>query len=816
MDSVETNPAIYPAMKKILLIENEAGHAELIRRALASSDPGYEVTCARTLAEARALLAHAPPALALADYRLPDGCGDELVALADGKFPVILLTASGNERTAVEAIKAGALDYVVKSPELFADMAHLVQRSLREWSHIHERRHAESRLEAINQLLSTMGPDFADNAQRIIQLLASETGAQLAFFAHHHGKKLSTVAAWRVAENLPACIACACPACRKILDYAAGHYQEVAAAQKNPAASPFILCTGEAHTFVGTIIRRQSEPAGVICLFFDRVYAPSEADRRLLSILAAALAAEENRKRTDDELRAMDGRYRQIIQTANEGIWVTDEGDHFTFVNKRLADLLGYAEQELLKRPVRDFIEPADLADHEFKLQLGRRGQFCQFERRLRRKAGGELLVWISGSPLFDDAGHYRGAFAMLTDLTERRQLESQLRQAQKLDSVGQLAGGVAHDFNNILAAIMMHLSLLHQNPNLDTETTEALKELESEAKRAANLTRQLLMFSRRSVMQTRAVDVNEVVQNLLKMLRRLLGEHIAITFENEKNLPAVEADIGMLEQVLLNLVVNARDAMLRGGQLTITTAVVDLDAEVAKHNSERRIGKFVRLTVADTGEGMDEGVIKRIFEPFFTTKEIGKGTGLGLPTAYGIIKQHQGWLEVQSAPGYGSTFQVYLPALNEPAGSAELHTTPLPAQRGQGTVLLVEDEDMVRRPIGIYLRKLGYHVLEAANGNQALALWRQHRDQIELLYTDMVMPEGVTGLELAQKLKAEKNSLRVIISSGYSTEISAHGVSSDTGFIYLPKPSASALIAATVRACIAQPGDAHGAGAAK
>jgi len=790
-------------MKRILLIEDEADHAELIRRALQGPENYYEIMHARNLGAAREILAQSLPDLALVDYRLPDGRGDEFVAWAEGRFPVILLTAFGNERTAVESIKAGALDYVVKSPEMFADVAHLVQRSLREWENINERKHAEARLEGINNLLSTMGPDFVENAQRMTELLARETGAEMVFFASSRGRKLTTVSGWQIAETLPECGACRCPACSKILDYAAGHYQEVARAKLDPDMDRLILCPGEKHTFVGKIICRQQEPVGVICMFFDRPYHPSPADRRLVSILASALGAEENRKRTDDELRAMDGRYRQIIQTANEGIWVTDELDTLTFVNRRLADLLGYPEEELLRQPVRNFIEPADQPDHDFKLQLGRRGQFCQFERRLRRKDGSELLAWVSGSPLFDDIGHYRGSFAMLTDLTERRQLESQLRQAQKLDSVGQLAGGVAHDFNNILAAIMMHLSLLHQNPNLDEETTEALKELESEAKRAANLTRQLLMFSRRSVMQMRIMDVNEVVRNLFKMLKRLLGEHIVIKFEEDKNLPPVEGDTGMLEQVLLNLAVNARDAMPKGGNLVIATALVDLDAEKAKHNSDRRVGKFVRLTVADTGVGMDEAIIKRIFEPFFTTKEIGKGTGLGLPTAYGIVKQHSGWVEVESSPGKGSTFRVFLPAKTEARHPAEMQTTPLPLLRGQGTLLLVEDEDIVRRPIGIYLRKLGYHVIEAANGNQALALWQLHRDQIDLLYTDMVMPEGLTGLELAERLKAEKPALQIIISSGYSTEFSAHGVSTGAGFIYLPKPSASTIIAQTVRTCM-------------
>jgi nitrogen-specific signal transduction histidine kinase/CheY-like chemotaxis protein len=402
-----------------------------------------------------------------------------------------------------------------------------------------------------------------------------------------------------------------------------------------------------------------------------------------------------------------------------------------------------------------------------------------------------------------DDVGHYRGAFAMFTDVTERRHLESQLRQVQKLESVGQLAGGVAHDFNNILAAITMHLSLLRQNPALDEESSEALRELEVETKRAANLTRQLLMFSRRSVIQSRVVDLNELVQNLLKMLRRLLGENIAITFESQERLPAVEVDIGMIEQVLMNFAVNARDAMPKGGELTIATKSVEMDLEASKLHSERRPGHFVTLSVADTGVGMNESTLKRIFEPFFTTKDVGKGTGLGLPTAHGIIKQHHGWIEVQSEVNHGSVFTVFLPVKIVAPASSEATAPTTPVVGGRGTLLLVEDEDIVRRPIGIYLRKLGYHVIEAANGAQAFALWQQHREQIDLLYTDMVMPEGVSGLDLAEKLRAEKPQLRVIISSGYSTEISMQGVPADAGYIYLPKPSPSAAIASAVRDCM-------------
>lgn len=790
-------------MRHILLIEDERDHADLIQRGLANSALDCRVSHVETLAGARALASQDPPDLALVDYRLPDGSGNEFVGWADDRFPVILLTAFGNERNAVEAIKAGALDYVIKTPEMFTDITHLVERALRDWKNLHERKQAESRLEAINHLLATMGPDFAENVSRLITLLAGEFGAQFAFYSQISGTKLCAVAQWHVDLYLAECVNCGCPACMEAVNYASGQLQYVNATRGNPKTEPITLAAGENHVHLGHVVECNQEPVGILCLYFHRRYVVTDADRRLLGIFAAALGGEENRKRTHAELRASDERYRQIVQTANEGIWVMDEQDRVTFANQRLARMLGYAPEELISRPASDFVEAGELADHAYRLQSGRHGQPNQYERRLRHRDGHEIWTWVSGAPLFDESGKYRGAFAMFTDVTERRHLESQLRQVLKLESVGQLAGGIAHDFNNILAAIMMHLSLLRQNPDLDPETAEGLKELEVEAKSAANLTRQLLMFSRRSVIQSRVVDLNELVQNLIKMLRRLLGENIAISFESQNQLPTIEVDVGMIEQVLMNLAVNARDAMPKGGKLTITTAAVELNEEVSKRHSERRPGQFVTLTVADTGVGMDEGTLKRIFEPFFTTKDVGKGTGLGLPTAHGIIKQHHGWIEVQSGMGKGSTFVVYLPVRVSAPAAVEHPPIATPVVGGKGTLLLVEDEEIVRRPIGIYLRKLGYQVIEAANGNQAYSLWRRHLAEVDLLYTDMVMPEGVSGLELAEKLRGEKPQLKVIISSGYSTEISMQGVPVGAGYVYLPKPSPSATIAATVRQCL-------------
>jgi two-component system, cell cycle sensor histidine kinase and response regulator CckA len=398
-------------------------------------------------------------------------------------------------------------------------------------------------------------------------------------------------------------------------------------------------------------------------------------------------------------------------------------------------------------------------------------------------------------------------AFIMGTfqDITERKHLESQLRQAQKLEAIGQLAGGVAHDFNNILAAIMMHLGLLQMNPDLDDRTRHALKDLDAGARRAANLTRQLLMFSRRSVLKVKPLDVNEVVETLLKMLRRLIGEQIDLRFDGKSALPLVEADAGMLEQVIMNLVVNARDALPKGGRITITTTPAEVDAIHTAAHPNSRPGRFVCLAVSDTGCGMDAATLKRIFEPFFTTKDAGKGTGLGLATVHGIVAQHKGWVEVDSELTAGTEFRVFLPVTTQ--ASVEVIPAPQtgPVRRGRETILLVEDEPPVRLVVGQSLRALGYQVYEAANGQEAVKLWQIHGAQVALLLTDMVMPEGMTGLELVEQLQALKPGLKAIISSGYSAEIVNAGVPSKAGIVYLPKPYATKVLADTIRDCLDQ-----------
>jgi CheY-like chemotaxis protein len=376
------------------------------------------------------------------------------------------------------------------------------------------------------------------------------------------------------------------------------------------------------------------------------------------------------------------------------------------------------------------------------------------------------------------------------------------LRQSQKLEAVGQLAGGIAHDYNNILAATMMSLSLLEDHGELDADARQLVGDLNLLADRSTKLTRQLLMFSRQSVLRVESIDLNEVLANLHKMLRRLIGEDIAFEFSGETGLPRVKADAGMMEQVVMNLCVNARDALPKGGRLSLRTSVLEIGPEWARANHEARAGRFVCLSVADNGRGMSAETLARVFEPFFTTKEAGKGTGLGLATVYGIVKQHQGWVEARSESGKGSTFSVYLPVTLD--GAQEASPEPAaPPRRGTETILLVEDEEPVRAAIAAIMKRYGYRVLAAGSGAEAERIWRANAGEIALLFADMVLPGGMSGLDLAATLREERPGLKVIISSGYSAELSRTGLHAHADFLYLPKPSPATELAAAVRACL-------------
>jgi len=387
-----------------------------------------------------------------------------------------------------------------------------------------------------------------------------------------------------------------------------------------------------------------------------------------------------------------------------------------------------------------------------------------------------------------------------VTDITTRKTLEEQLRQAQKMEVIGQLAGGVAHDFNNILAAMLLNLEILRMRRQSSTEVDSSLDDVEALAKRAASLTRQLLLFSRRQAMHSEQMEINATLTNLLKMIERLLGEDITYNWAANPRELWVEADAGMLDQAVMNLCLNARDAMPNGGVLTLETSLAEFNIESVRFHPESRVGQFVCIRISDTGCGMNVDVLKHLFEPFFTTKEVGKGTGLGLASVYGIVQQHKGWVNVESIVGRGTSFRVYLP-LAKKTETAVVASPQTPSLEGQNkTILLVEDEIALRSISSHALALFGYQVLSAANSREALELWAQHQDTIDLVLTDMRMPKGISGLDLAKKLWKIKPSLKIIIMSGYSMEIAQNSIANNVSYTFLPKPFDLKVLAETVR----------------
>jgi two-component system, cell cycle sensor histidine kinase and response regulator CckA len=501
----------------------------------------------------------------------------------------------------------------------------------------------------------------------------------------------------------------------------------------------------------------------------------------------------------------------RIMETSPVGIVVTDRAGIITFANRRSEEVLCLTKDAIARRTgsVLDWcstdLEGNPLAEQPSLLkQVLDSGQVAQDVRyTIDLHNGRHTLLSTNATPLFDAAGKIDGMVVTVEDITERLTLEAQLRQSQKMESVGQLAAGVAHDINNILTVIQGHAGLLLNVTPPDSSSVRSLKQISAASERAASFVRQLLTFSRKQIFRSKIFDLNTVLQNLENMLPQMLGEDIALETRYQPNLPHIEADTGMIEQIVMNLAVNARDAMPKGGKLLIATSAVEIGASHLRQHSEARAGWFACLAVTDTGCGMDHKVLQRLFEPFFTTKDVGKGTGLGLATIYGMVKQHQGWIEVKSETGVGSTFKVFLPVASDarkaPATPA---VEPKPVKGGEETILVVEDETGLLELVRNVLQGYRYRVLAASSGVEALRVWSEHNGPVDLLLTDMIMPGGMTGNDLAAKLRKQKPGLKVIYTSGYSSELMGKD-SSANNTSFLAKPYLPLQLAQTVRKCL-------------
>ncbi|MGA7908505.1 MAG: PAS domain S-box protein [Candidatus Sulfotelmatobacter sp.] len=502
--------------------------------------------------------------------------------------------------------------------------------------------------------------------------------------------------------------------------------------------------------------------------------------------------------------------FRLITENAADMIAVVDVKGKRLYNSPSYEKILGYTPEDMEGSLPLDQIHPEDREKvHNAAAEARLTGAGQSVEYRMRHKNGGWRTLESKASTILSGQGSVERLVIVNRDVTERKQLEEQFRQAQKMEAVGRLSGGVAHDFNNLLGVIIGYGEILQEDLPVDHALRPSVDEILKAGHRAASLTRQLLAFSRQQQLDPTVLDLNAVVRDMEKMLKRLIGEDVELKTELDASLARIKADQGQIEQAVLNLAVNARDAMPSGGKLTLATSNFHMDDNfVRRYPYPVQVGDYVLFTVSDNGIGMDAATRARIFEPFFTTKEKGKGTGLGLSMVYGIVKQSGGYIDVVSEPGAGAAFKIYLPKVDAPVAAPI--KTELPASlRGKETILLVEDETSLRALAAHLLESCGYTVLEASSGEQALEVSRQQRD-IHLLFTDVVMP-GISGRVLADQLVKQRPQLKVVYTSGYTGQtVGAHGVLAE-GSHFLPKPFTRETLARKIREAL----DARSAAAA-
>ena len=533
--------------------------------------------------------------------------------------------------------------------------------------------------------------------------------------------------------------------------------------------------------------------------------------------LLVAIEMASHRHKLVQRLKASELKYATTLASIADGVIATDTDGHVTFMNPVAEALTGWRFAEAEGLPIDQVFQVVDEAsrtpsENPIRKALAQKGVVA--------RANPFLLIDRSGSaiPIDDSAaiirgpkGRMSGAVLAFRDIRHRRlaedalrRAEEQLRRAQKLEAVGQLAGGVAHDFNNLLAVINGYSDVLLGNDNLNEAVKLPIRVISNAGKQAAALTHQLLALSRKQVLQPVLVDLNHLVSELKEMLGRSIGEHINLTTALSTASVLVKADPAQIEQIILNLAVNARDAMAQGGELTIQTSIVDVDKAMMEARPEMKPGRYALLAITDSGTGMDEATMAHVFEPFFTTKEAGKATGMGLATAYGIVKQSGGYIFANSGRGHGTTFRIYLPAAVDVDASGQDPRSVQSDFHGSETILLAEDEDALRPILSLDLQELGYTVLAAANGDEAIQFFEQHPGQIDLLLTDVVMP-NMSGRQLAERIAELKPTIRVLYMSGYTDDIVIrHGVlKGETAF--LQKPFTATTLARKLREVLDQ-----------
>ncbi|MFL5518628.1 MAG: response regulator [Gemmatimonadales bacterium] len=753
---------------RVLIIEDVPMDAELVQYELGRARIPFEARRVDTREDFLAELDAFAPDVILSDYTLPRFDGLAALELARSHAPAIpflIVTGSINEETAVGAMKAGAADYLLKNN--LARIGPAIEGAL---ARVRARREKARAEDALRRSEANLRAVFNDGLQAFVLVNTEGIVQALNRTAERWSERFR---GRRLAEG----------------DHIFDFTPEAGAAVQAALA-------GEA----GSVERCLRDPSGAEA-WFETTHAPVvDDDGRIIGVSLNAREVSE-RKHAERALRESEARYRDLFDNASDLVCATDREGHFLYVNRAWHEGTGYSDTELAALRFGDLVHPESRARCAEVMERALAGEtLTHVELTLMPRSAVPIVVEgnLSGARQADGSVTLRGIYR---DITERKRVDEQLRRAERMQAAGRLAGGMAHEVNNMMTGVIGFAEFLLRGLAPDDPRRSEVQEIIRAGSRAADVTRQLLAFTRQQLMHPEVLAINDVVVGLEKMLRHSLGENHELDLRLDGGLREIRADRGQLEQVLINLILNARDALPASGRVTIATSPAQLDEVYTSRRGDVEMapGAYVLLSVSDTGCGMEPEVQARIFEPFFTTKPVGQGTGLGLSTVYGIVKQSGGFIWCYSEPGLGSTFKVYLPALL--AGTAEPTRVPRPAapRGGSETVLVVEDEDVVRAMACRGLREHGYTVLEARNGAEALAVVQENTAAIDLVVSDVVMPL-VGGRELAARLAELDPALPVLYMSGYTGEDVVQRGLMDPGAPFAQKPFTPDGLARTVR----------------
>ncbi len=794
---------------RVLLVEDSADDARLLVRQLGTA--GYDVTHRRvdTPDAMQEALERNIWDIVISDYSMPQFSGTAALNLVQERgldVPFIFVSGTIGEDVAVAAMKAGASDYVLK--DKLKRLVPAIERELRDAEVRRERRRAQE-VVLERTRLAVLSSDLGVALTGVAALRATLVRCTAALVRH-----LDVIGAciWTFADSARGLELAAGTGLSPAL---ADAYATVSlddplignvARQRRPvhltAADPLPIPDtawverNRIATFAGCPLLVGERMVGVLGVFSRRTL-PSFVIESLNAI-ADQLAVGIERRRAEEELRQSEERFSRVFRSSPVGIVITtlDDGRYLD-ANDAFLTLLGRTRDQVQGKTTIELGVWRDAAERARMVEaLGGHGTVRDLDLEFRT-ASGALRNVLASIERIELSG--RPCLLMLAyDISDRKRLEDQLRQAQKMEAIGRLAGGLAHDFNNLLGVVIGYCDLLFRKLPPDQPERAEILEIRQAAEGASGLTRQLLAFSRRQVLEPRVLDLNTIVRRAERMLKPLLGDDVSLMIQLGSDIPMVLADAGQIDQVLMNLAVNSRDAMPRGGTITIETGTVRFDVTSVPALPGAHPGEFATLAVTDTGTGMDAETIAHIFEPFFTTKEVGKGTGLGLATVYGIVQQSSGFISVSSTPGVGTTFRVHLPETTAASPEPQPVAATASAPHGGGTILVVEDSAQLRELFRDVLELHGYTVLDAPNGRAALDVAAAHTGTIDLLLTDVIMPE-MNGRQLADRLLATRPGIKVMFASGYSADdLVRHGV--EAGMAYMQKPFSPESLAAKVK----------------